>query len=154
MSQSRTVTLHYPVHVALRRHQRGGAALPTCSSSIGRVPRLARLMALAIRLETLLQEGVVANQAELARLGHVTPARLTQILSLRQLAPDIQEELLFLPPTEQGRTVLTERQVRPFLRTLLWSEQRRQWADLKGRDKPTAPKYGLSLTDPYTLRLP
>ena len=88
-------------------------------------------MALAIRLETLLQEGVVANQSELARLGHVTRARLTQIISLRQLAPDIQEEILFLPPTAQGRETITERQVRPLLRTSLWGEQRRAWARLK-----------------------
>jgi hypothetical protein len=144
MSQSRTVTLHYPVHVRFPRQQRElccGTSKPTLSSSPGRIPRLARLMALAIRLETLLQEGIVANQAELARLGHVTPARLTQILSLRQLAPDIQEEVLFLPPTQQGRAALTERQIRPLLGTLRWSEQRRQWAGLKGGiDKPTAPE--------------
>jgi hypothetical protein len=108
--------------------------------------------ALAIRLETLLQEGVVATQAELARLGHVTPARLTQILSLRQLAPDIQEEILFLPPTQQGRAALTERQVRPLLGTLLWSEQRRQWADLKGEmDKRPQPSAGVGWSDPVHL---
>src|SRR5689334_5647465 len=99
---SQTVTVDYPVHLRFRRRQRelcSGTLLPTRPP--GRIPRLARLMALAIRLEQLLTEGVVANQAELARLGHVTRARLTQIRSLVQLAPDIREEILFLPPTNQ-----------------------------------------------------
>jgi hypothetical protein len=43
----------------------------------GRVPRLARLMALAIRFEQLLGEGEVASYAELGRLGHVTRARVS-----------------------------------------------------------------------------
>ena len=59
-------------------------------------------MALAIRFDGLIRDGVVADQAELARLGHVTRARVTQIMNLLQLAPDIQEALLFLPRVEQG----------------------------------------------------
>jgi hypothetical protein len=132
MSENRTVTVDYAVHFRFRRRQRElcrGPSQPT--KPPGRIPRLARLMALAIHLEELLGGGVIATQAELARLGHVTRARVTQIASLRQLAPDIQEEILFLPPTQQGRVALTERQVRPLLRTLLWREQRVQWAALK-----------------------
>ncbi len=60
-------------------------------------------MALAIRFERLIQAGEVADYAELARLGHVTRARITQIMNLRLLAPDIQERLLFLPRIEGGR---------------------------------------------------
>ncbi len=45
----------------------------------------------------LIREGVVTDYAELARLGHVTRARVTQIMNLLHLAPDIQETLLFLP---------------------------------------------------------
>jgi len=51
------------------------------------VPRVARLMALAIHMDQMLRDGVVRDQAELARLGHVTRARLTQILNLLSLAP-------------------------------------------------------------------
>lgn len=57
-------------------------------------------MALAIRLEGSISEGIVADQAELARRGHVTRARLTQIMNLLGLAPEIQEEILFLPTCE------------------------------------------------------
>src|SRR3712207_3152134 len=34
---------------------------------------------------------------KVARLGHVTRARVTQIMNLLNLAPDIQEAILFLP---------------------------------------------------------
>ena len=74
-----------------------------CVTSTGRIPRVARLMALAIRFDQLIRDGVVADQAELARVGHVSRARLTQIMNLLNLAPDIQEDLLFLAVTERGR---------------------------------------------------
>ena len=60
-------------------------------------------MALALRLDHLVRTGAIADYATLARLGHVSRARVSQILSLLLLAPDIQETLLFLPPTEPGR---------------------------------------------------
>lgn len=99
--------------------------------TVGRVPRVARLMALAIRLEELIKNGDVADQAELARVGHVTRARLTQIMNLLQLAPDIQEEILFLPPTVRGRDVVTERDLRPVTRVINWAAQRKQWSIIR-----------------------
>jgi hypothetical protein len=63
------------------------------------IPRIARLMALAIRFEGLLRSGTIRDCAELARLGRVTRARVTQIMKLLNLAPDIQEQILFLPPS-------------------------------------------------------
>jgi hypothetical protein len=63
---------------------------------------LAGCMALAIKLEHLRPEGVFADFAELARLGFVTRARMPQIMNLLLLAPAIQEEILFLPPTRPG----------------------------------------------------
>ena len=105
-----------------RRHKREpSAGLP------GRIPRVAKLMALAIRFERLLQEGVITDQAELARLGSVSRARVTQIMNLLNLAPDIQERLLFLPPVEQGRDPLTERDVRMIVAEQDWRKQRRMW---------------------------
>jgi len=96
----------------------------------GRVPRVARLMALAIRFDQLIREGAVKDQAELARLGHVTRARLTQIMNLLNLAPDIQEQILFLPRTEQGRDPVAERDLRPVAAEADWGEQRRMWSEL------------------------
>jgi len=81
-------------------------------------------MALAIRFDQLIQDGVVEDQVEIARLGHVTPARLSQIMGMLSLAPDIQEAILFLPCVDKGRDRVTERDVRRVLGSLDWDEQR------------------------------
>jgi hypothetical protein len=97
------------------------------------IPRIARLMALAVRLEGLLREGVIRDYAELARLGRVTRARMTQIMKLLDLAPDIQEQILFLPLI-QG---LNERNLRPIASRIDWDEQRRMFQTIterQGRD--------------------
>ena len=85
-----------------------------------RLPRIAKLMALAIRYEGFVRDGVVADYAELARLGHVTRARMSQITSLLLLAPEIQEALLFLPRVTSGKDPLTERELRPIVATPDW----------------------------------
>jgi len=91
------------------------------------LPRVTHLMALAIKLQDMLREGVARNYSELARLGHVSRARVSQIMSLLQLAPDLQEELLFLPAIEQGRPAVTEPLVRKVVRLYDWDQQRRVW---------------------------
>ena len=129
------ITIECKVH--LRDGGRGrrrlvkGPAPKTRRVEPGRVPRVCRLMALAIRFERLLEEGHVADYAEIARLGHVTRARLTQIMNLRFLAPDIQEEILFLPRVHQGRDLITERDLRPIAAELNWDEQQRMWQGLR-----------------------
>ena len=60
----------------------------------GCLPRITRYMALAIYYESLIHEGHIHEYAEIATLGHVTRARVTQIMNLRLLAPDLQEQLL------------------------------------------------------------
>jgi hypothetical protein len=99
----------------------------------GRVPRVSRWMALAIRCERLLREGHIANYAELARLGHVTHARISQIMNLLYLAPDIQEALLFLPRTQRGRDPIILRDLQPVAAVLDWHQQRRLWSRLTGQ---------------------
>ena len=94
---------------------------------LGRVPRVSRLMALAIRFEGLLQAGEVNDYAELARLGHVTRARVTQIMNMLNLAPDIQEAILFLPAVEAGREPIKEWHVRPVAAVVDWRQQRTAW---------------------------
>jgi len=93
----------------------------------GRVPRVSRLMALAIHFDRLLREGKVRDQSELARLAHVTQPRMTQIMNLNHLAPDIQEQLLFFKALTLGRPGLCERHLRPIAATTSWTAQRRVW---------------------------
>ncbi len=104
----------------------GGKAKPTPAAA-GRVPKLARLMALAIRFDELLKRGEVKDYAELARVGHVTRARVTQITNLLYLAPEIQEQILFLPLTEKGSDAVKEWQVRPIVAEPNWATQRTMW---------------------------
>jgi hypothetical protein len=85
------------------------------------IARLARLMALALRLEGLLRANTIRDYAELASLGKVTRARVTQLMQLLDLAPDLQEQILFLPPIKG----LNERSLRPVVRQVDWDEQRR-----------------------------
>ena len=99
----------------------------------GRVPRVSKLMALAIRFDRVLFDDEVADQSELARLTHITQPRMTQIMNLLHLAPDIQEEILHLSPVEVGKDRLTERDLRPITRLRRWKEQRAGWAELKSQ---------------------
>ena len=95
----------------------------------GRVPRVSKLMALAIRFDGLIRDGKVTDQSELARLAHVTQPRMTQIMNLNHLAPDIQEGLLFLPRVTSGRDPIHEKMLRPITAEVDWEMQRSMWAD-------------------------
>jgi len=119
-----------PRRRASRPHTPQQGVGPPPPVSAGRVPRVARLLALALRCQQLVQAGVIANYAALAQLGHVSRARVTQIFNLLLLAPDIQEALLFLPPTERGRDPIHLRQLQPLARVVDWREQRRLWQAL------------------------
>ena len=104
----------------------------TRSASSARVPRIARLLALAWHVEGLLRSGTVASYAVAAKFGHVSRARMSQIVSLLHLAPDLQEHLLFLQRPARGRQALTLRQVLTVAAALEWPEQRRRWRKLRG----------------------
>ncbi|MCO6436928.1 MAG: hypothetical protein J5J06_07560 [Phycisphaerae bacterium] len=123
-------TIHFARARRGRKELRHGNAPPPPSSVFGRVPRISRLIALAIRMKKLVDAGEVSDYAELARLGHVTRARLTQLMNLTLLAPDIQEEVLFLPPVESGRDPIRELQLRPITLVPDWRKQRRMWREL------------------------
>jgi hypothetical protein len=90
-------------------------------------------MALAIRFEGLVQNGEVQDYADIARLGLVSRARMTQIMNLLNLAPDIQEEILFLPRTLKGYDPICERDLRPISAVMDWAKQRLMWKDIKER---------------------
>ena len=98
-----------------------------------RLPRVTKLMALAIRLDRLVAERAVESYADAARLGNVSRSRITQIISLLQLAPDIQEELLFLPRVTSGKDPIGERNLRPIAATTDWTTQRAMWRRIINR---------------------
>ena len=84
-------------------------------------PRIARLLALAHKLDALVRSGAVSSYGELARLGHITPARLTQIMVLLHLAPSIQEYLLFISAADAR--FITELGLREIAREPRWDRQ-------------------------------
>jgi len=138
-----TWTIERQVHFRHAGHGRGkqvreGPAPDEPQLPLGRIPRVSKLMALALRFDHLLRTGEIASYAELARLGHVTRARVCQIMNLVYLAPDIQEALLFLPLTERGHDRIILADLQPIAAMPAWRQQRRRWAEwLGGRRRPS-----------------
>ena len=130
---SEPITIDCQVHFKCRgrgsRRLEPGPAPEASPLPAGRVPRVARLMALALRIDERVRRGELASNAEVALLGHVTRARVSQIMSLLNLAPDLQEALLFLPRTERGRDPLILRDLLPLTAILEWGRQRHRWAE-------------------------
>jgi len=85
-------------------------------------------MALAIRMQDLIRAGGIDDYSALAQLGHVSRARITQIMNLLLLAPDIQEQILFLASAGRGRDSIHLARLQPIARVLDWRQQRRLWA--------------------------
>jgi DNA invertase Pin-like site-specific DNA recombinase len=109
-----------------RRDGPAGAFAAQKASS-ERVPRIAKLMALALKFEQMIREGVVHNYAVLAALGQVSRSRLTQVMNLLNLAPDIQEQILFLTWETAEQCGIHERSVRQLSSQLSWIKQRARW---------------------------
>lgn len=128
MTVERTFVLHTGDHgkkIATDQHAKP-RPVPVTE---GRLPRITRLMALAIKFEGYVRDGVVKDYAEIARLGHVTRARVTQIMDLNLLAPDIQEAILDLPRTVEGRDCTCLRDVLK-ITPHEWRAQRNMWRRL------------------------
>jgi DNA invertase Pin-like site-specific DNA recombinase len=120
--------IEYSLPVPNRRGVRSGSKAAT-----GRVPRISKLMALAIRMEKLVGERQASDYAALASHGSVSRPRLSQIMSLTNLAPDIQETLLFLPKTMAGPDPITERRLRSIAQIIDWSMQKELFRELMSR---------------------
>jgi hypothetical protein len=87
-------------------------------------------MALAIKLDGLIRSGEVASQRELAAVARVTPARVTQIMNLLHLTPQIQEHLLLMPPITRGHDPITERELRHIAAVSCWKTQQVLWSQV------------------------
>ena len=103
-----------------RRHRTQRQQEPT----VGRVPRVTRMLALAHKIDGMIRCGEIRDWAEAARLTGVTRARMTQIANLMLLPPEIQEALL-LPGCRS-----TERILRPIVAEPLWTRQIELWNEV------------------------
>ena len=93
------------------------------------------MLALAIRVEKMIESGELKDRAHAAANLGFTRARVTQLLALTLLAPDIQEEILFLE-VEDGVERITERALRDVVAVDDWGEQRRRWRALRLTPQP------------------
>ena len=92
------------------------ASAATVGQVPGRLPRVTQVLALAIQFQDMLDRGEAKDYADLARLGGLCRERVSQIMRLNYLAPDIQVELLYLPPTPMGRFPVSETAMRKVAR--------------------------------------
>jgi hypothetical protein len=91
----------------------------------GRMPRVTRLLVQAHHFQRMLDRGEAADLADIARRFRLSRARVTQVMDLTLLAPDIQEEILFLPAIPRGGEPMSAIDLRAVLRAGGWEEQRR-----------------------------
>ena len=117
------------VTLPVRQRRGDGRDQPSSTSKTDgtlRIPRITRLMALAIKFQEMVNGGDVRGYADIARLGYVTRARLTQVMNLLLLAPDIQDEILEWGAAAEQPTI-AERHVRSVVKFVLWERQRQAW---------------------------
>ncbi|MBL8816526.1 MAG: hypothetical protein JNL58_10890 [Planctomyces sp.] len=127
MRLERPIVFHR-VTTGHKRIRREPAVVPSVEP--GRIPRVSRLMALALQFEKMLQNGEATDQSSLARTMQITQPRMTQILNLLHLAPDIQETILFLPRTIKGDDSIHEKMLRPITAEVSWAKQREMWKSI------------------------
>jgi hypothetical protein len=94
-----------------------------------RTPRVVELLRKAIEWQALLESGEASNQAAIARREGITRARVTQVMGLLRLAPEIQEHVLSLPDMIR-RPAITERALRPIAQLERASDQRARFHEL------------------------
>ncbi len=92
-----------------------------------RIPRITRLMALAVKLQEMIDRGEIQDYVDIARLGYITRARASQIMNLTLLAPDIQESILCNFEEIETLAVLTEHDVRHISKEVNWAAQRKRF---------------------------
>jgi hypothetical protein len=110
-----------------------------------RIPRITRLMALAIKLQEMIDRGEIQDYVDIARLGYITRARASQIMNLTLLAPDIQEAILEWDGA--GPNDLREQHLRPVIKLAHWGAQRAAWACFR-------PQRGEAATTPNVRERP
>lgn len=72
-----------------------------------------------------MRDGVVKDYADLARLTRLSKVRVTQLVNLTLLAPDIQTEILGLDEDTVTRDRVFERALRTITALTDWNQQRR-----------------------------
>lgn len=133
MSRTETFRIH------LSRSEHGQVVLkngaPPRKPATKRVPtRAARLLALAHRIDGLVRDGKMTDNAEVALVAGLSRARVSQIVDLMYLAPAIQERVLRETKPERGRERYGERHLRAIIRDHDWDRQLKAFEQLTARN--------------------
>jgi len=136
------ISLKRTAHQAAGRPKREAAPPPP------RIPRITRLMALAIKFQDMIDRGEVKDYADLARLGYVTRARVTQIMNLLLLAPSIQERIIDC----RNAPYAAEPEIRRIVRDVHWGDQNRAQLDLLSTGTSQAPPRSAPAAKPAAHR--
>jgi len=91
------------------------------------------MLALAHHVQRAIDSGTVADRAAMATELRLTRARVTQLLDLLLLAPDIQDAILSMEAVD-GVEPFGERHLRPVAKTRSWADQRVRWAAFAPRE--------------------
>jgi hypothetical protein len=111
---------------AFHRVQRGRCKRFVAEPPPGPVRRPARvavMLALAHKIQQAIDRSRIRDRAEVARRLGFTRARITHLLDLTLLAPDLQESVLFLEAID-GVEPIGERTLRRLAKTGCWNVQR------------------------------
>ena len=128
--QNSAVEIQFRLHATGRSPGKTGPSDAPPSGN-GGLPRVTQVMALAIQFQDMIQRGAARDYADLARLGCLTRERMSQIMELVWLAPDIQQEILEFRRPGAARFPISEVAVRRIASLLSWNEQRNAWQLLK-----------------------
>jgi hypothetical protein len=128
MPRHSSIEIQFPLHSPSRNVPEAQAGGPPRA---GRLPRVTRVLALAIQFQEMLRGGEVRDCADLARLAGLSRERISQIMKLTWLAPDIQMEVLYFPPVAGVHFPVRERALRAIADRMGWAEQRDLWSKLK-----------------------
>jgi hypothetical protein len=131
MQQNNSVESQFQIHPSPRAaaQRDGQPGAPAVAG--GRLPRITQVLALAMQFREMIRRGDARDCADLARLGGLTRERISQIMKLLWLAPDIQMDILYLPPTPSGRFPVSEVAMRKIANRLAWPDQHEEWVKLK-----------------------
>jgi hypothetical protein len=125
------------VRCLLKRRQRSQTADPTALPIVdalelrAKLPRITHTVARALMFEHAIANGEAADFADLARLTATTRERVSQVMKMIRLAPDIQDEILRLPPVRRPQRAITVPEVTAITDQIVWDDQRSSWLKLK-----------------------
>ncbi|ACY13701.1 hypothetical protein [Haliangium ochraceum] len=113
-----------------RPHRFSGKPAPTAPPPTRRPARVAQMLAFAHRVEAEVERGEFPSRSAAARHYGMTTGRITQIMSLLWLAPDVQEGVLFLEVID-GCEPVSGQALEKIARIADWGEQRRGWGEVR-----------------------